>query len=147
MGEACRLRAEDGNTLALFPAAVLVMFILASMAIDAAVTFSAQRQLSDIAAAAANDAASAALDTTYYGEGRFGVDPAVAGQRVDDTVGRRTDSDRLVASCNVDDISADGLSVTVVCRGTVTQLISPARFLNITSRDIRATATATAQQG
>lgn len=147
MGEACWLRAEDGNTLALFPAAVLVMFILASMAIDAAVTFSAQRQLSDIAAAAANDAASAALDTTYYGEGRFGVDRAVAGQRVDDTVGRRTDSDRLAASCIVDDISADGLSVTVVCRGTVTQLISPARFLNITSRDIRATATATAQQG
>lgn len=141
-----RLRREDGNTLVLFPVAVLVMFLLASMAIDAALTFSDQRRLADIAAAAANNAASAASEETYFGEGaRLAIDPSVAAQRVDAVVSARDDATRIAATCNPA-VGDDGVSVTVTCHGTVAQLISPARFLDIQTRDISAQATARAEQ-
>lgn len=133
------VRDEEGNTLVLFPAAVLVMFLLASIAIDAALTFSAQRQLQDIAAAAANDAASAFEDEAYFGSGEIRLDPVLAQQRVDGTLARRSDAGRLDAGCTA---SVTGDQVVVGCHGTVQQLISPARFLGIGSRDIAATGSA-----
>lgn len=139
-----RVRGEEGNTLALFPAAVLVMFVLASIAIDAALTFSAQRQLQDIAAAAANDAATAFQDEAYFDSGEIRLDPVRAQQRVDDTLARRSDADRLGAGCTAS--IADG-QVVVDCRGAVQQLISPARFLGVGSRDIAATGSARPVQG
>lgn len=141
-----RLQREDGNTLVLFPAAVLVMFLLASMAIDAALTFSDQRRLADIAAAAANNAASAASDEAYFGEGaQLAIDAGAAAQRVDAVVAARDDATRIAATCNAA-VGDDGLSVTVTCHGTVAQLISPARFIDIQTRDITAQATARAAQ-
>lgn len=136
-----RWAAEDGNTLALFPAAVMVMFVLASMAVDAALTFSAQRALSDIAAAAANDAATALGDSPYAGPLGVAVDPVEAAQRVAASLDRRTDADELRAACHPD-VPADGSRVTVTCTGRVRQLISPMRFLGVDSRDLRAQATA-----
>lgn len=139
-----RRRAEDGNTLALFPAAVMVMFVLASMAVDAALTFSAQRQLADIAAAAANDAA------TAFGASAYGpdptIDPILAEERMAASVVRRTDADELAASCVVS-VAPAGDQVRVSCTGRVRQLISPMRLLGIGSRDLGATATARAVAG
>lgn len=142
-----RLHDESGNTLALFPAAVMVMFVLASMAIDAALTFSAQRRLADIASAAANDASSAVAESVYFDpdDPRFEIDPVQAVDRVEDTLRHRPDADELNASCTNVDVSGD--TVTVTCTGTVRQLISPARFLGVTDRDIRARATARAVRG
>ena len=142
-----RLRREDGNTLALVPAAVLVMFVLASMAIDAALTFSAQRRLDDIAAAAANDAVSALDESVYVAAADAGwaVDPVQARERVDAVLARRTDTTELSADCSDLDVAGD--TVTVTCTGEVRQLISPARFLGVTSRDLRARATARAVPG
>lgn len=142
-----RLRDESGNTLALFPAAVMVMFVLASMAIDAALTFSAQRRLADIASAAANDASSAVAESVYFDpdDPRFAIDPAQAATRVQQTLANRPDADELRATCPDVDVSGD--TVTVTCTGTVRQLISPARFLGVTDRDIRARATARAVRG
>lgn len=136
-----RWRAQDGNTLALFPAAVMVMFVLASMAIDAALTFSAQRQLADIAAAAANDAATALGDSPWTGDPDVAVDPVEAAHRVAASVDRRTDADELQASCRPQ-VPPDGSTVTVTCTGRVRQLISPMRFLGVGTRDLRARATA-----
>lgn len=54
----------------LVPAAVLVLFVLGSIAVDSAIAFMAQRELTSAAAAAANDAAGAAVDDpAFYGQG------------------------------------------------------------------------------
>lgn len=53
---------EAGSTLLLVPSAVLVLFLLTALAVDAAAAFLAQRELADACAGAANDAAAAALD-------------------------------------------------------------------------------------
>jgi len=139
-----RWAAEDGNTLALFPAAVLVMFLLASLAIDAAITFSAQRTLADIAASVANDAASAISPDDYYDNQQLRIDSAAAAARSDATLARRTDAAAIDAACGVD---AVGTTVVVTCTGEVRQLISPMRYLGVSTRDIRAQATAVAVQG
>lgn len=139
-----RWGAEDGNTLALFPAAVLVMFLLASLAIDAAITFNAQRTLADIAASVANDAASAMSPDDYYTDQQLRIDPAAAAARSDATLARRTDAAAIDAACEVD---AVGTTVVVTCTGEVRQLISPMRYLGVATRDIQARATAIAVQG
>lgn len=141
-----RVHDQSGNTLALFPAAVMVMFVLASMAIDAALTFSAQRQLADVASAAANDAASAVAERVYDPDDpHVALDPARARARVQATLERRTDVEELDADCA--DTVVDGDTVTVTCTGTVRQLVSPARFLGVVSRDVTARATARAVPG
>ncbi len=53
---------DGGSTLLLLPSAVLVLFLLTALAVDGAATFLAQRQLADVCAGAANDAAGVALD-------------------------------------------------------------------------------------
>ena len=61
---------EGGSTLLLVPSAVLVLFLLTALAVDAAASFLAQRELADACAAAANDAAAVALDPgRLYGVG------------------------------------------------------------------------------
>ena len=147
MGEGLRrrLRREDGNTLALFPAAVMVMFVLASMAIDAAMTFSAQRQVADIASGIANDAASAFSDDVYFGGGDIVIDQAQAQARVADALAIRSDADQFDVACDV--ATPGGDRVRVTCTGRVRQLVSPMRFLGVGSRDLEATATAVPVEG
>ncbi len=61
---------EEGSTLLLVPSAVLVLFLLTALAVDAAATFLAQRELADACAGAVNDAAATALDVDrLYGSG------------------------------------------------------------------------------
>lgn len=136
---------EDGNTLVLFPAAVLVMFVLTSIAIDAAVTFSAQRQVADIASGIANDAASAFSDEAYFVGGQVTIDPARAQQRAAAALARRGDADTHDVACTV--TAPGGSRVEVTCTGRVQQLISPMRFLGVGSRDLAATASAVPVEG
>lgn len=76
------VRGEDGNTLLLFPAALLVVLALAALALDAATIYLGQRRLADLAAAAANDAiASLDLDA-YYRDAAVDIDPEGAGNRL-----------------------------------------------------------------
>ena len=135
-----RWHREDGNTLALFPAAVLVMFVLTSIAVDAAVTFSAQRRVADMASGIANDAASALSDERYFTGGEIVIDPVQAQQRADAALARRGDADRYDVSCAVTTPGGDRVEVT--CTGRVQQLISPMRFLGIGSRHLSASAAA-----
>lgn len=76
MGDRRRLRFEQGSVLLLFPAAVLIVIVLASLAVDRAVVFQAQRDLVATAEAAANDAASVGLDPDALREGGMAYDPA-----------------------------------------------------------------------
>ncbi|MGH9189901.1 MAG: hypothetical protein ACRD0Q_07715 [Acidimicrobiales bacterium] len=73
--------------LLLFPAAVLVMLVLAAIAVDLSAAFLAQRELADATAAAANDAATLALsDRDFYRAGHVSLDAAalqqIAEQRI-----------------------------------------------------------------
>jgi len=70
-------RAEQGSTLLLFPAAVLIMMALAAMAVDSSIAFLAQRELANATAAAANDAAAEAIsDASFYQQNRIELSAA-----------------------------------------------------------------------
>lgn len=71
------------------PAAVLVLLVLGALAVDAGAVFLAHRQLANAAVAAANDAASVAVDVDrFYADGSVRL-LAVEAQRVaDETVAR-----------------------------------------------------------
>lgn len=58
--------AETANTLVLFPIAVLIVFGLGAVAIDAATLFLGQRRLADLSAAIANDAVAAIDIASFY---------------------------------------------------------------------------------
>ena len=78
---------ERGSVLLLFPAAVLIVLVLSAITVDSSIAFLAQRELANATAAAANDAASRAIDSQAFYEGdRVELDPyaveAVALERV-----------------------------------------------------------------
>ncbi len=60
---------DIGSVLMLMPAAVLIVILLGSIAVDFAVVFLAQRDLGTAASAAANDAATYGLDEAAYRRG------------------------------------------------------------------------------
>ena len=63
--------------LLLFPAAVLVVVVLAAVAVDSSIAFLGERQLANATAAAANDAAAVAVsDRSFYEDDRIELDPA-----------------------------------------------------------------------
>ena len=79
-----RSATERGSVLMLVPAGVLVLFVLGALAVDVAIAFQAQRELSATAAALANDAATVALsDDRFYAENAAGVVEVDEGQAAD----------------------------------------------------------------
>jgi Flp pilus assembly protein TadG len=76
-----RPATERGSVLMLVPAGVLVLFVLGALAVDVAIAFQAQRELSATAAALANDAATVALsDDRFYAENAAGAVEVDEGQ-------------------------------------------------------------------
>ena len=73
-------RAERGSVLALIPAGVLVLLILAAVCVDFSTAELARQQLRDAAAGAANDAAGGALDQARLraGDGHVTIDADAA---------------------------------------------------------------------
>jgi Flp pilus assembly protein TadG len=64
-----RPEAEDeGSVLLLFPAAVLIVIVLAAIAVDASIAFLGQREVANAAAAAANDAAGQGVSNRAFYE-------------------------------------------------------------------------------
>ena len=64
-------RTDVGSVLMLVPAGILVLFILGAIAVDSAVVFLAERDLSNRTAAVANDVAGfAASDDAFYRNGQ-----------------------------------------------------------------------------
>ena len=94
--------------LLLFPAAVLVVVVLAAIAVDSAIVFLGQREVANAVSAAANDAASAGIgNRSFYEGGRIELDP--------DTV-RRLATEQVVAALDATRFS--GLAVDVEVRFT-----------------------------
>lgn len=75
-----RRRRDRGSVLMLVPAGVLIVLVMASIAVDMSLVQLRQRQAHDLAAGAANDAATAAADqgALRAGEYRLDADRAAA---------------------------------------------------------------------
>jgi uncharacterized membrane protein len=57
-----QLKRDRGSVLLLFPAALLITLVLASIAVDSAIVYLRQREAYNVAYDAANDAATLAID-------------------------------------------------------------------------------------
>jgi len=131
----------------LMPAAVLVFVVLGAIAVDFAVAFLGEREVSNAAAAAANDAAGAALDRDrFYADGAVRLDPGAA-----DRVGRAA-----VSAAGLDDlddvdvrvrVAPDAAAVTVTVSARVRYLFAKALPGGPDGITVEATATATAEEG
>lgn len=89
---------ERGSVLLLFPAAVLVMLVMAAITVDAAVSFLGQRELANAVSAAANDAATLALDLDgHYASGVTALDSSRVASEAEARVRAGLDADRYHA--------------------------------------------------
>lgn len=89
-----RRGGERGSALMLVPAGFLVLMLLGGMAVDSGAAYLGQRQLADVLAGAANDAAGAAIaDQSFYDQGRIAVDPTAAAGVVCRSVAAADDAD------------------------------------------------------
>lgn len=71
-----RVIDDRGTAFILAPVAVVIIVFLSAIAIDATAMFLTRQTLSDVAAAAANDAAGAGLDTVAFThDGELRLDP------------------------------------------------------------------------
>lgn len=142
-----RPSGDDGSAVLLVPAGVLVLVVLASIALDAAIVFAAQRQLADAAGAAANDTVTAALDAdAFYGCGAIRLDTAAVDRTARASLAART-SDIAPGSADVrTGTTPDGRpTVTVRLTGTVRTVFRPALGARATET-VTASATATAER-
>ncbi len=115
--------SETGNTLLLVPAALLIMIAMVGLVIDAAVAYLGQRQLADLAAAAARDAVQALDHDAYYDRGAVEIDHAAAAVRIE-TLRALQDGDRSLedVTCVLDSMPS---RVTVTCQARARPLIVP----------------------
>jgi Flp pilus assembly protein TadG len=139
---------ESGSALLLMPAAVLVLFLLAGVAVDAAVQFLGQRRVADLAASVAQDAV-ASVDVASFYEGAADVseldldrDAATArGQRLIDTL--PGDDAFIDPRCVV---TVEGVAATATCEAQVRLIFSGIVPGVSVIRDVSAVETAEGQQ-
>jgi hypothetical protein len=103
---------ERGSSLILMPAGVLVVLVLASIAVDMAIVHLRQRQAFDLAAGAANDAATAAADEVALRSGEFRLDPAQARAIVERVVAASSLAPEVAAPPEVV-VTDEGVEVTL----------------------------------
>lgn len=141
-------RSQRGSALLLMPAAVLVLLMLASLAIDSAIVFTGQRQLSDAAAAAANDAVTTGIaGKAFYDCAGLQLEQGRVNHAVATSVaGRSSDIVDSVAAVAITSLSDGTPAVSVTLRGTVERLFAPA-FAVGAAQSVQATAIAGARQG
>lgn len=146
-----RLGDGDGSVLLLVPACIVVMVVLASIVLDSAVAFLAEREAEAAATAAAADLAALAVDADVLrstGDVQLHLD--AVGEL--SSVLRSTVTDRLSAafvpgSVDVEVAVVDADRVTVTVRGEAVRLIGPSSGATLRSRPIEATVVARAEPG
>lgn len=129
------------------PAGVLLVLLLGALAVDHALVFMAERHVANLAAAAANDAATAAVDhDRLYADGVVVLDPALARAAAEATVGAQLPGRLADVALDVvvDPVAA---TVTVHVTGTVAYLFSDAVPGAANRADVGATASAVALEG
>ena len=143
-----RPTADRGTALLLLPAAIVLLTVLGALTVDGAAALLTRRQLAAIAATAANEAATAALDThRFHLDGTYTVDPVLARTLVEARVAAHPDPHINTAS--VTDVQVEPTAdpaapvrVTVTLTGRAPTVFLPAVSDTLTT--ITATATATA---
>ncbi len=138
---------ERGSVLMLMPAAVLVVVVLAAMAVDFAILFLGERELADVAAAAANDASTAGLERDAFYDCRgLILDPGRARAAAGAVVAARASDAVRITAVDVS-IANDAArpQVTVDARGTVGLLFSTALPGAATTGTVQARAVAVAE--
>ena len=130
-GRVARFRDHAGNTLVLFPAAVLILFGLAAVALDTATVFLGQRRLVDVATAVANDAVAAVDVDAFFAQEAEGaavpLDRARAEVRRDQIVARQS-LDRSLSglSCTIQVLAmGPPARAEVTCTATVRPILAP----------------------
>lgn len=112
----------------LMPAGVLIVLLLGGLAVDSAIMFLGERELADLTAAAANDAATAAIDPEpFYECGRIELDEDQA-RVVANAVAAQRGSD-AVALAGMDVVvrnDADPPEVEIAATGSVDLIFTPA---------------------
>lgn len=143
-----RWRAEQGNTFVLFPAAILVVLALGSLALDAATVFLGQRRLADLAAAVANDAVAGVSEESFYAgdSDQLRIDPARANLRAAQLVEAQPEDRALLAPSCLLTLVEGGQGVRVECTATVRPIIAPAIPGLNPVREVRAVETAVGLQ-
>lgn len=127
----------------LMPAAVLVLLLLAALAVDASLTWTAQRELANRAAAAANDIAATALDERgFYGSGTVALDPAKVDRILADHLAAEPGG--LLDDLVVNRVEVDGRQVRVSLAGRARAIFGPAVRPANPRRVVSATAVAEA---
>lgn len=142
--------AQQGSTLLLFPAALLIMLTLAAITVDSAIAFLAQRELANATAAAANDAATRALsDRAFYENDSIELSPSEVEAVAEDRVLRLVDRFRhhgLVVSAEATPAGCSW-TVTVTASSTVDEVFGQAVPGSDGQVAVRATSTASPRQG
>ena len=137
--------AQRGSVLILMPAAALIFVILGSLAVDATALFLAERELAGAAAAAANDAATRALDLDlFYEAGCLTLDERLA----EDVAARSVSAKRLgQAGLRVatPEVRVGGREVRVTLTAAAPHIFTKAIPGAPDTATVSATATATAE--
>lgn len=112
-----RRRCEQGNTLLLFPAAVLIVMVLGAIAVDLSIVYLGEREVANLTAAVANDAAAALDEAAFYRRGEVRIDPARARSVLESAVRERADPQlEIVGVPQLRLVSATELEVTIRAR-------------------------------
>ena len=132
----------------LMPAAVLIVILLGSIAVDFAVAFLGERELASLAAAAANDAATAAFDAERFrDDGTFVLDLDRAEEIVASTIDASSTEVELQPP-EVEPVTVDGRpGFRVTLRGTVDYVFAPAVPGLPETAEVEASAVAVAREG
>ena len=111
----------------LMPAGVLIVLILGALAVDSAVLFLGERELADLTAAAANDAATVALNEgSFYECGRLELDEDRAHEVATGAAQARVSDAVTLTGIDVDVRNdVDPPQVTVAAAGTVDLVFTP----------------------
>ena len=140
------MRDQRGSVLALMPAAVLVFVVLGALAVDSALAFLGERQVSNLAAAVANDAAVQAIDfDRYYQTGEIVLDPVLVEDVAVAALGASGLGHLEDLVIDTDVIGNDTVHVEV--RARIRSLFSRALPNGIESRAVGASAQAIAERG
>ena len=133
--------------LLLFPAAVLIVVVLAAIAVDSAIVFLGQREVANAVTAAANDAAGAGVgNRAFYQGGRVELDPATVHRLAVDQVVAALDGERfagLQVDVDVAPAAASGCPPVVRVRASASISSLFAAALPGDGGQVRVTSTAT----
>lgn len=141
------MRTERGSALMLMPAGVLIVLVLGALAADSAILFLGERELADLTAAAANDAATAAIsEASFYECGRLELDEERA-YAVAATVAAARVSDAVTLTGFDIDVrnDLDPPAVSVAAAGTVRLVFTPSPTGTTRVRPVEARSVAVAQ--